>query len=75
MCQMEDINYKEKDRENILAYLRGQAGIVAVSDVITHSGAERLRVYPILFEEIQAGTIQVLEEEVLGAPKKIQLKQ
>lgn len=68
-----NISNKEKDRELILDYLKNH-GVVSVQDVIDNSGADRLRVYPILYEEILKGTVIVLKEESLGAPSVISLR-
>ena len=43
-------------------------------DIIAHSGAERLRVYSILFELEQEGRVEVTEREELGAPKVVRLR-
>jgi len=66
-------NYKAKDREAILAYLRSRDGQSSVDDIIANAGAEKLRVYPILQELMLAGVIKVLEEEALGAPASVKL--
>ena len=43
------MNYKQLDRERILSYLNANR-ISSVDAIIEHCGAEKLRVYPILFE-------------------------
>ena len=53
-----DINYK------IISFPKG----VSVEEIIQNSGAEKLRVYPALFELEQSGFLEVLEREELGAP-------
>lgn len=69
-----ETNYKEEDTAKIAAYLRSHSdGAVFVDDIIAHSGAERLRVYPILFEMEQDGIIEVTERELLGAPRKVRI--
>ena len=60
-------NFKERDRKLILEYMKGKAE-VHVDDVIAYSGAEKVRVYPVLFEEEQAGYVQVLKRSGLGTP-------
>lgn len=65
------MNYKQRDTERIIAYLKAYPQGVAVEDVIAHSGAERLRVYPALFELEQEGKQEVMEREELGAPRKV----
>ena len=67
-------DYKEQDRKKILDYLASRGCEVSVDTLIAESGADKMRVYPILFEEAQAGHIQVIELSKLGAPEKVALK-
>lgn len=69
---IEENNFKEQDRKLILEFLKGKAE-VHVSDLIAYSGAEKMRVYPILFEEVQAGYIMVIKANFLGTPEIIAL--
>ena len=62
-----NMDYKQQDTLRILDYLRRYPDGVSVDDIIEHSGADRLRVYPALFELEQDGQLEVLEREVLGA--------
>lgn len=66
----EDMNNKEKDMAAIVNYLQGR-GVVEVEEILEQSGAERLRVYPILFELEQEGLIEVVEREAPGGTKKV----
>ena len=68
-----EINYKEYDRKLILEYLKGKAE-VHVDDIIANSGADKLRVYPILFEEVMDGFIVVVKENKYGSPVIVSLK-
>lgn len=61
-----DMDYKQQDALRILDYLRRYPDGVSVDDIIEHSGADRLRVYPALFELEQDGQLEVLEREMLG---------
>ena len=61
------IDYKQRDTEKIVAFLKDRDR-VNVEDIITGSGAEKLRVYPILAELSFAGRIRVVEEGKLGEP-------
>ena len=70
---MKEIDYKEIDRKSILEYIEKQGGQCPVQDIIKDSGAEKLRVYPILFEEVQSARLTVLEEESFGSPKIVKL--
>lgn len=66
---MEDVNYKEIDTRRIIDYVSFYfPSIITVEDIILYSGAEKLRVYPALFELEQSGFLEVLEREELGAP-------
>lgn len=65
-------NMKEQDRKKIRDFMRGRAEVM-VTDIIMHSGANRLRVYPILFEEEQKGSIRVIRTVGLGAPEIVTL--
>ena len=67
------MDYKEIDRKSILEYIEKQGGQCHVQDIIKNSGAEKLRVYPILFEEVQSARLTVLEEESFGSPKIVKL--
>ena len=64
-----DTNYKHLDTLRILHYLRQHPVGTTVENIILHSGADKLRVYPALFELEQAGRLEVLEREELGAPR------
>ena len=66
------MNYKQQDRDKILSYLQIHS-VSTVDSIIKESGAERLRVYPILFELRQENIIQILEESDWGAPVKVAL--
>ena len=46
-----------------------------VDAILQYSGADKLRVYPALFELEQAGQLEVLEREELGAPRVVRLVQ
>ena len=72
-CEQENniiMNYKDRDRKLIEEFLREKNG-VAVEDIIKNAGAEKLRVYNILHEMEQDGSIKVIETEFLGAPKTV----
>ena len=68
-----DMDYKQQDALHILDYLRRHPNGISVDDVINHSGADKLRVYPALFELEQDGWLEVLEREELGAARVVRL--
>lgn len=63
-----DVNYKIIDTQRIIDYITSFSKGVSVEEIIQNSGAEKLRVYPALFELEQSGFLEVLEREELGAP-------
>ena len=68
------MNYKELDTQRIKDYIRLHPDGVEVEDIIAHSGAEKLRVYPTLFELEQEGWLAVTEREELGSPKRVRVE-
>ena len=65
------MNYKEIDTQRIIDYIGAFTNGVSVDDIILHSGADKLRVYPALFELEQSGWLEVTEREELGAPMMV----
>ena len=71
---MEVLDYKQIDTQRIKEYIQSHPDGVEVEDIIAHSGAEKLRVYPALFELEQEGWLAVTEREELGSPKRVRAK-
>ena len=69
-----DTNYKHLDAQRILHYLQQHKEGTTVDAILQYSGADKLRVYPALFELEQEGRLEVLEREELGAPTKVRLR-
>lgn len=67
------MNYKELDTQKIKNYILSHPEGVLVDGIIAHSGADKLRVYPALFELEQEGWLEVTEREELGAAKKVRI--
>lgn len=65
---MDDKSMKQADMMLISRFISRRRDNVPVNDIMQMSGAERLRVYPILFEMEQNGLINVVKRSVLGAP-------
>lgn len=66
-----EINYKIIDTHRITDYISSCPEAVSVESIILHSGADKLRVYPALFELEQSGWLEVVEWEELGAPSVV----
>ena len=52
-----DVNYKLIDTQKVIDYINSFLGEIRVEDIIQNSGADKLRVYPALFELEQEGFI------------------
>lgn len=65
-------NQKEQDRKKILDFMKGRAEVM-VYDITENSGANRLRVYPILYEEVLRGRVRIIKTQGLGAPEIVAL--
>ena len=70
---MGEDSYKRQDRERILSFISCQGGSALVEEVMEQSGAEPLRIYPLLFELRQEGLLAYEEEEEYGSPKRVRL--
>lgn len=69
---MQEVDYKERDRKLLLEYLSGR-GDVDVDRLASESGIEPLRVFPLLFELVRDGKVEVVSESKLGAPAVVRL--
>ena len=65
-----ETNYKQLDRDRVLLYLK-EHGVSTVEAIVEQSGAEPLRIYPLLFELAQEKIIRIVEENAWGAPLKV----
>ena len=63
-------NYKQQDLNKILSYLKDHS-ISIVDAIIQESGAEPLRIYPLLFELAQEKKIRITKETGWGAPLEV----
>ena len=71
---MEVLDYKQIDTQRIKEYIQSHPDGVEGEDIIAHSGAEKLRVYPALFELEQEGWLTVTEREELGSAKRVRFR-
>lgn len=69
------MNYKIIDTRKIVDYIDSFSNsAIPVEDIIQNSGADKLRVYPALFELEQSGWLEVVEREELGAPAVVRAR-
>ena len=69
------MNYKIIDTQRIVDYINSFSGsAISVEEILQHSGADKLRVYPALFELEQDGWLEVMEREELGAPTVVRVR-
>lgn len=65
------MNYKIIDTQKIIDYINSFSDNVPVDEIVLYSGADKLRVYPALFELEQSGFLEVVKTEELGAPSVV----
>ena len=68
----EDMNLKEKDTAAIVNYLQDKK-VSSVDEIKKESGADPMRVFPILFELEHGHVIEVVQRESLGAAQMVKL--
>ena len=56
---VKDVNYKLIDTQRIIDYITSFPKGISVESIIQNSGADKLRVYPALFELEQSGWLEV----------------
>ena len=69
----DDTDYAAVDSRKIMDYLRRKGGECGVQEMIEKSGAERLRVYPLISRLSIQGSIKVTKYDSWGAPLKVAL--
>lgn len=62
------MNYKIIDTQKIIDCIESCHDDVLVDNLIENSGADKLRVYPALFELEQNGYLEVIKRDFWGAP-------
>lgn len=73
---MSQPDYKSLDIQRIKTFIETHGdAVVTVKDIMEQSRAEKLRVYPILFELEQDSWLEVIEESELGAPVSVRRRQ
>lgn len=63
---------KEQDRRRILDFMKGRAEVM-VHDIVGYSGADKQRVFPILYEEELNGRVRVIKRTDNGVPEIVAL--
>lgn len=66
------VNYAEIDINKILGYINTHGGASSVRDIIDNSGAEPLRVYPLIYRLSSNGQLRITEYSTLGAPMAVE---
>lgn len=72
---MEEVDYKKQDEYAIMSFIQKSGGNVEVTDIIFKSGANKLRVYTILYEMAMRGIILVTRQSELGTPEAVEFIQ
>lgn len=67
------VDYKQLDRKAVIAYLEQAVNGATLDDIKAYSGANTLRVSPILMELYLEERLEVLEQTDLGGFVKVRL--
>lgn len=68
------MDYAKIDHDKILNYIGIKGGTCSVDDIREYSGANKLRVYPMLQRMEMGEEIEVLEQGWLGAPLIVKMR-
>jgi len=68
------MDYAKIDYDKILNYIRIKGGTCSVDDIKEHSGADKLRVYPMLQRMEMGEKIEVLERGWFGDPLIVKMR-
>jgi len=68
-------NYKAIDTQKIIDYINSFSDAIEVDSILKNSNADKLRVYPALFELEQNGFLEVIEREELFVKRKLNKRQ
>jgi hypothetical protein len=63
---------KEEDRKKILDFMKGRAEVM-VHDIVENSGADKMLVLPILYEEAHEERVTIIRENDKGEPEIVSL--
>lgn len=69
------MNYAKIDHDKILSYIEASSNTCSVNDIMEYSGAEKLRIYPLLQRMEISGEIEVLKRSWLGTPLIVHKKE
>ena len=67
------MDYAKIDQDKILSYLESNGGSASVDKIIMESGAESLRVYPLIYRLKAANILRITEYNTMGAPITVNL--
>lgn len=69
------MDYAKFDLDKIVNYIAGKGGTCPVKEILEHSGAERLRVYPLLKRMEINETVEVIERDWFGCPLVVRIRE
>ncbi len=68
------MNYAERDKQNIVEFIKNRGGECSVDDLINLESVERLRVYPLIYRMRESGILTITAYGELGDPTRVKLQ-
>lgn len=68
------MNYAERDKQNIVEFIKKRGGECSVDDLIKLESVERLRVYPLIYRMRESGILTITAYGELGDPTRVKLQ-
>ena len=69
------MNYAERDKQNIIEFIKSQGGESNVDDILNLDYVEKLRVYPLIYRMRESGMLTITAYGELGDPTRVRLQE
>lgn len=67
------MNYAERDKQNIIEFIKSQGGESNVDDILNLESVEKLRVYPLIYRMRESGMLIITSYGEMGDPTRVRL--
>ena len=69
---MELPDYKARETYNVLDYLLRKGRAASIEEILANVDVDRLRIYPIIIDLQQMGSLRVVREAYFGSPLEVE---
>ena len=67
------MNYAERDKQNIIEFIKSRGGESNVDDILNLETVEKLRVYPLIYRMRESGILTIMAYGDMGDPTRVKL--